>query len=479
LNIYIPNGWYILKEVITVKKSNNIRTEEARRHFILTGNLWKVMLQLSWATVLGMVLYGLNVVLDAFFVGRFVGETALAGVSIASNLSNMSTALGSMIGVGAGSLLSIAIGSKDESKQMKLMGNVNLVGLAMTAVYMVFGLAFSKPLIAFMGGTGEVLALGNDYFRVTVIGAVFWIGGIAGNMLIRSEGRMKTAAWMMGVGLAANAFCNYIFIVLMGMGVAGAAWGTNVGMFVYTLVGWLYFGTGKASFKTKTLSLKPDGKIAGEILRLGVPALIMSVMTLVQGVIVFNVLSRYGTNSDIAFYGVAFRLFSFLLTPCLGLMRAAQPVIGINYGAKQYDRVIRAYKVFVYASLILTVPFWAASIIAPGAILGTMLPEQILTGNIAYFRIYMAIVPVMSLVYMPMTLFPSIGKAKPAAIIGIVRQLFLYVPAMLLLPTMFGVGGVYCGSLAIDVIVLVVASVMVRKEFSSLKTRFREEEGIE
>jgi putative MATE family efflux protein len=379
-----------------------MRTEESRQQFILTGNLWKVAAQLSWATVIGMMLYGLNVVLDALFVGHFVGETALAGVSVASNLSNMSTALGSMIGVGAGSLLSIALGAKDEDKQRKLLGSVNFIGLAVTAIYMIFGLIFSGRMIAFMGGAGEILVLGNNYFRVTVIGSVFWVGGIAGNMIIRAEGRMKTAAWMMGVGLAANAICNYIFIVLLSMGAAGAAWGTNVAMLIYTLTGWIYFGRGKASFKAKALSLQIDGEIAGEILRLGVPALIMSVMTLVQGAVIFNVLSRYGTAADMAFYGVVFRLFSFLLTPCMGLMRAAQPVIGINYGAKQYERVIRAYKTFVYASLILTVPFWVVSVVAPGAVLGAMLMEQSLTGeSFTYFRIYMAIVPIMALVYMP------------------------------------------------------------------------------
>jgi Na+-driven multidrug efflux pump len=353
---------------------------------------------------------------------------------------------------------------------MKLLGAVNIAGLALSAVYMVFGFAFSKNLIAFMGGTGETLQLGDEYFKITVIGAVFWVGGIAGNMIVRSEGRMKTAAWMMGVGLAVNTICNYVFIVLMGTGAAGAAWGTNASMFVYTLLGWLYFGKGKASFKTKAFSLNADGKIVGEILRLGVPALIMSVMTLVQGALVFNILSKYGTEADIAFYGVVFRIFSLLLTPCMGLMRAAQPVIGLNFGAKQYDRVVRAYKIFVRVSLILTTPFWAASIIAPGALLGAALPDRPLTAeSLLYFRIYMSIVPVMSLIYMPMTLFPSIGKAKPAAIIGIARQIVLYIPVMILAPGMFGVGGVYYGSLAIDVIALIISSIMVKKEFSALR----------
>jgi putative MATE family efflux protein len=449
---------------------SDVSAENKQKQLILKGNLWKIVPQLAWPAVLGMVLYGLNIVLDAIFVGRFVGETALAGVAIASNLSNISTALGSMIGVGAGSVLSLALGSGDKKTQERLLGNVNLLGFLITAIYMGLGFLFSKQLIALMGGTGEALYLGDDYFKVTVIGSLFWLGGIAGNMIVRSEGRMKTAAWMMAIGLAVNALCNCLFIIILGLGVKGAAWGTNVGMLTYTVIGWLYFGKGRASFKTKTLTLQADKETVKNILRLGSPALIMSVMTLIQGAVVFNAISRYGTTADVAFYGVVFRLFSFLLTPCMGLMRAAQPVFGINYGAGQYERVVRSYKVFIYASLLLTLPFWLVSILAPGAVLGIMLTEQTLAAEqFMYFRVYMAILPLMSLIYMPMTLFPSIGKPKPAAVIALARQFILYVPAMLLLPKLFGVGGIYYGSLAIDVVLLLFAAIMVKKEFTALK----------
>lgn len=173
-----------------------IDEKERQKHFILTGNLWKVMVNLSWPAIVAMVLYGMNSVLDAFFVGRFVGETALAGVSVAYPLSQISVAFGSLIGVGAGSVLSIAIGAKNIKTQERLLGNVNLLSLLATAVYMVLALVFSKQLIVMMGGKGEALLLGDRYFQITVYGAFFWVYGLAGNMIIRAEGKMKTAAVM-------------------------------------------------------------------------------------------------------------------------------------------------------------------------------------------------------------------------------------------------------------------------------------------
>lgn len=446
--------------------------KEKQKQFILTGELWKVMTQLSWPAVVAMVFYGFNTVLDAIFVGQFVGDTAVAGVSLAYPLSQISTAFGSLIGVGAGSVLSIAIGSKDIQTQERLMGVVNRLSVICAILYMVVSFAFAKPLIAMMGGTGEALAYGVSYFRICIVGAFFWIYGLAGNMIIRAEGRMKTAAWMMVVGLIVNAVFNYIFMGIFDMEVKGAAWGTNVGMFAYTLMGWLYFGRGKATFQAKLLSLKGDRTITTSVLRLGMPSLVMSVMSLIQGLVVFNALARYGTTADIAFYGVVYRVFQFLLTPIFGLMRALQPVIGINYGAKQYHRVIRSYKIFAAAALILTLPFWFASLVAPGPILGIMLKDQVFTGtHFLYFRVYMAILPALSFIFMAMTLFPSVDKGKPAMIIGLARQFVFYVPVMLLLPKWIGVGGVYYGALGIDAVIVLWTVILVKKEFNSLRHR--------
>lgn len=294
-------------------------------------------------------------------------------------------------------------------------------------------------------------------------------------MIVRAEGKMKSAAVMMGAGLVINVIANYILMGVFNFGVVGAAWGTNIGMLVYTLIGWFYFGKGFSTFKTKMLSLSWDKEIGTTIIRLGLPSLIMSFMSLIQAVLVFNALAKYGTTADIAFYGVVYRIFTFLMTPIFGLMRALQPVIGINYGAGQYDRVISSYKIFALSAMLLTLPFWIISMISPESILGLMLADQVFeVTQLGYFRIYMAILPPLSIIFMAMTLFPSIGKGKPAALIGIARQLVFYVPVMLFLPGIVGVAGIYYGSFAIDVVIVVWTALMVRKEFNLLRTRAQE-----
>ncbi len=441
-----------------------------QKEMILKDNLWKVMWTLSWPAVIAMVLHGLNTVFDAIFVGRFIGETALAGVSIAYPLAQFSVGIGSMIGVGAGSLLSIVIGSNDIATQKKLIANTNYLLIISGILTTVIGLLLMNPLLRLMGASGEELIFGANYFRVTLYGSVFWIAGLGYNMVVRAEGKMKSAAFMMGTGLVVNIIANYLLIVVFQFGVEGAAWGTNLGMLVYTIAFFVYCRKKKATFETNELKISRDKNITKQILSLGFPSLIMTTMSVVQGMIVMYALNSYGTASDVAFYGVVYRIFIFLLTPIFGLMRALQPAMGINFGAKQYDRAISSFKVFAAAAFIIIFPFWLIMMLAPDMVLSIMLPaKEFLSSDFMNFRIFVGLLPVLPIMFMAMTMWPAINNSKPAGIIGIARQLILYVPAMLILPKYFGVGWVYKGAFFIDLIIIIIVSLLVKREFSKLR----------
>lgn len=447
-------------------------SKEKQKYMILNDNLWKVMLRLSWPAIVAMVLYGLNTVFDAVFVGQFVGQTAFAGVSIAYPLSQMSLGLGSLIGVGAGSALSIALGANDKNTQSRMLGNMNYLSIIISIVYGIAAFFLAEPLVRLMGGQGEALVLGTDYFRVTAIGSIFWIHGLAANMVVRAEGKMKQAALMMGIGLVVNIAANYILVGLLDLGVVGAAWGTNIGMLVYTILGLGYFTQKRASFQAHPFAIHRDKKIIKSIISMGLPSLIMSVMSLVQAAVVFNALSKFGSTAEIAFYGATYRIFMLMLTPLFGLMRALQPVAGINYGAGQNERVIKSAKVFIISGVIMMLPFWMVLMLAPQGILSTMIPNAVFDpASLTNFRVFMALLPILPVVFMSMTFFPAIDKGKLASIMGILRQLILYVPVMLTLPRLLGVQWVYFGSTAIDVLVSISVIFMFASTFKQLRKR--------
>lgn len=440
------------------------------KEMILKENLWKVCYRLSLPAIIAMVLYGLNVIFDGIFVGRLVGETAFAGISIVYPLTQISLGLGSLVGVGAGSYLSILLGKNDKETQRKLIGNANLISITATIIMMLISFVFMTPLLKLLGAEGEVLVYAISYFKITLIGSIFWIIGLAYNMIVRAEGKMKTAAIMMGVGLVVNIISNYVLMAILNMGVAGAAWGTNIGMFVYALLFVIYCKRGKASFDADIFTIRMDKNIIKEIISLGMPSLIMSIMGVIQGVIILRALKAYGTELDITFYGAVFRIFNFSLTPIYGLMRALQPVAGINYGAKQYERSISSFKIFSFVALIIMLPFWLVSMFSPTLVLGSMLPNiSFDAGYVLSFRIFMTIAPLLSVTMTAMTFWPSIKKAAPAMIMGLGRQLFLYIPLMIILPRMFGTQSIYVGSLAIDVFLSVIVIFMLMKNFRELR----------
>ena len=320
-----------------------------------------------------------------------------------------------------------------------------------------------------MGGTGQILKEATVYLNVSTLGSIFWIYGLANNMIIRSEGKMKSAALVMGLGLLVNILANYVLIVIFNFGVLGAALGTNLGMLVYTLIGLFYFKNKRASFETEAFKIYRDKETLAIIGKLGFPSLLMNIMSLIQASIIFNSLGKYGGVSDIAFYGTVFRIFTFSLTPIFGLMRALQPVIGINYGAKNYRRVHSSFNVFFIAALVLTLPIWLVSMINPQLVLGLVIKNKIFDpSNLNYFRLHMGILPMLSYLFMAMTFFPAIEKGKPAAMIGIIRQVVFYIPLMILLPKYFGVRGIYLGTFFIDATITLMCVLMVRREFKRL-----------
>ena len=440
------------------------------KEMILNGSLWKVCYKLSLPAIIAMVLYGLNVIFDGVFVGRLVGETAFAGISIVYPLTQLSLGLGSLVGVGAGSYLSILLGEDDKETQGKIVGNANLISIVVTIVMMLLGFVFMNPLLKAIGADGETLTFAISYFRITLIGSIFWIVGLAYNMIVRAEGKMKTAALMMGIGLVVNIISNYILMKIFNMGVAGAAWGTNIGMFVYALLFVIYCKRGRASFNANIFTVRADKEIIKEIVSLGMSSLIMSVMGIIQSVIILRALKTYGSDLDITFYGAVFRIFNFSLTPIYGLMRALQPVAGINYGAQKYERSISSFKIFSFVALVVMLPFWLVAMINPWLILGSMLPKVTFDlGYIFSFRIFMSIAPLLSVTMTAMTFWPSIKKATPAMVIGLGRQLFLYIPLMIILPKIFGIQSIYIGSFIIDLSLSVIVILVLSKDFRSLR----------
>ncbi|MGY6631730.1 MAG: MATE family efflux transporter [Wenzhouxiangella sp.] len=444
--------------------------QDVHAELILNGRPWTVMWQMAWPAVAVMMLWGLNAVMDAVYIGQLLGPQALAGAVLGYPLTQLTLGLSSLAGIGGGVVLSIAIGRGDREMMRCLPGTVLCIAVILSVFYALLGGLLAEPLVRGMGARGELVPLAADYLRASALGGVGAIAGMSLNMLLRGEGKMKLAAGFMAAGLLTNIVLTPIFILVFDLGVAGAAWATNIGGAVGAWLVWRRFRLGQASYPVDPTWFGLHRALRKRIVKSGFPAMIMSAMGLVQSLVVFNVLTRVGDESDVAFFGAAWRILLFMLTPLFGLMRAFQPVAGINYGAGQMARVRVSYWTFVKAGTLFIVPVWLLMTLFPEMTLTLMLPSQDWgADDLLLFRVLMIVLPVLPIVFTALALLPAIEQPGKATTVSVSRQLLLYVPVMLIVPSLIGLPGIYFGSTAIDLLCAVWLLWLVQTSFARLE----------
>ena len=436
---------------------------------LLREPIGRLMMRLSLPAILGMVLFGVNQLVDAVFVGRLVGERALAGVSVTLPIAQLFLGLGAMVGGGAGALLSIALGRKDDAQQRQILPNMNLltaiVGVLLSGVILIL----TAPLVRLMGGTGELLEPGTTYLRTIAFAAILQIWGLGGNFVIRAEGKLGLAMFFGSIGLITNLILNYFFIAQFGWGVAGAAWATNAGMAVYAICNTLYFTGKRPTFEPRSLRMSYDREVMGRIAALGMPSLIFQVMALLQQLTIYRLIAVHGGVADTAFFGAVFRIFFLVTLPMVGMQRALQPIVGQNFGAGQFDRVRSAVRYFLASMLGLGAVLWLAAFAAPEAVLSVILPARAFDPDDLFnFRLFISVTAILPIPFVALTYFPSIGNASLPAALALARQVVVFIPAAIMLAARMGLPGIYQSLFWTDVIVGIISGAVMVKSLRNL-----------
>ncbi len=442
---------------------------------ILQGNLVKLMFKLSIPSTLGILMFSLNNFLDALFAGQFIGETALAGITLALPLTSIAEGFSLLVGVGSGSVLSQAIGSGNIKTQSKIFGNLMVMGVAIAFAITTLGYSFGEKLIVFMGGSGEVASAGAAYFKTYILGSVFYILAGASSQIIKSEGKIRLSTIFDLIFIIVNILLNSIFISVFHWGIQGIALATVIAMAVSTIVNLTYFFSGKSSIPVNPRKLAIAIDLLPAILSVGISALFYPVMGLVQEWVIFNSISYYGTNHDIAFFGATGKVTSLVFIPITGFAEALQPIIGMNYGAKNYRRLKKAYLTFAVIGTILLLLIWLTLQLSPRTFLGIILPGVNFTeDDVLNFRILSILTPIWPLAFFSNTLFQSIGKGKIVLVVLLLRSLVLNVPMVLFFSRLKGVKGIYFGMLFADILFMLIVLGLTILEFqhlSSLKVK--------
>jgi putative MATE family efflux protein len=447
------------------------KVDESAREEILTLGIWKLFAKFAVPSIIGMLMYAVYIFIDAIFVGQWVGKEGLAAISIVYPLTLINTGITAFMGMGSASLLSRAIGAEDQDTASRILGINTLFIFVFSVIFMVLGFSFAEPLVHFLGGRGTILTYGVSYFRIVVLGSFFFNFIGSTNMLMRAEGQIKAAMIIITVGSVINVALDPIFIKTLDMGVQGAAIATVISMFITSIVTLMYylFGGSELSFSKK--GFFSSFHLVRDIALVGASGMAMQLMTVIQQVIIFKSIGFYGGGDDLALMGATLNMFAFALIPMWGISMGLQPILGMNFGAKNYSRVKEAFNKFLLASTVIAFVVWAVFMVFPDGILSMYITDPALVASgVNAFRIVMGAFLLQGFLLLPATLFQSIGKGGMASVILLAREILLFVPLVMLLPLVMDLWGVWISIPIADVVIAVFASILFILVFRSLGT---------
>lgn len=435
-----------------------------KREHLISGNMFKLMLELSIPGIIGMFVISLYSFVDAIFVGRYVSSVALGAVSLAYTFTLINNGIAVLVGIGSASVLSRAVGRSDQETVDSIMGNVLLLTLLFSLGTMTIGLIFAPQLLILIGAEGEMLRLGVSYLRIVYIGSVFVNFGQAANMVMRGEGRMGLAMLLMGISAVLNIILDAVFVIILKKGLEGTAIATVISQVVLAICNFCYFAFFSKNVKFKHFKLQKS--IVKETLSIGFSAMLMQVFALLQQAVMYSTLKRYGGEDQVILMGAFFRYMMLSFIPLWGISQGYQPFAGTNFGAQKFERVKKGTFLFYGFGLFLSLIFWLVFLIIPEQVLGLFLKnKELISLGRTNAMLAMSLFPLSAIMIINLTLFQALGKAKYAGILVIARQFLLYIPAVLILPVFFGTRGVWISTPIIDTLVTVLSAFIVIKLF--------------
>ena len=436
---------------------------------LLTKRPIDLLFQLSVPAVIGMIVIGLYPLMDGIFAGKIIGQTAMTACGVAMPLTFFNSGISTLLGVGSASVLSRAIGKGDQKTVDKIMGNLIFWVILFSAIITVGGILLASHFLDMVGATGEIKAYGIRYLRVIFIGSLFVNFTQSANMVMRGEGLMKKAMLIMGFGALLNIILDPILMIVMGeYAIEGAALATITAQFVQAAVTLHYFL--KKSNVVKIHKIQSDAEIKKEMFSVGSSAMMMQLLFMIQQTMLYKMSFKYGGDTNGILMAASLRIYAFSFIPLWGMSQGLQPIVGTNFGAKQFDRVRQGMKVFSIGGLILAAIFWLPSLLFSSQILSLFGVEaSIIAQGVGNFRLFYSVFILYGVMVMTITFFQSIGNGKKAGMIVMLRQLFLFVPAMIFLPMVFGIKAVWFTQPLVDFIMIVVGFIMMINTVKNLE----------
>ncbi|MDD3280203.1 MAG: MATE family efflux transporter [Bacteroidales bacterium] len=434
------------------------------------GNIGKLLWQYSIPSIIAMVATSLYNIIDSIFIGHGVGAMAISGLAITFPFMNLGAAFGSLIGVGGAAIMSVRLGAKDKRSAEEILGNLVLLNVISGLFFSVFCLIFLDPILLFFGASDVTLPYARSFMKVLLYGNVITHLYFGLNGLIRSSGYPTKAMITVLISVMVNFLLAPLFIFVFKWGMTGAALATLLAQFSALIFELFHFFNKKSyiRFLSDIFKLKKD--IVYDIISIGVAPFLLNACASFIVIVINRKLLFYGGDLAVGAFGIVNRLSMLFIMIVLGLTQGMQPIVGYNFGAKQYDRVLKTFKYTV---------FYAVGITSLGFLLGEIFPtymvslfttdSELIRLSKEGLQISMAIFPIVGFQMVVSQFFQSIGKAKQAVFLSVSRQMLFLLPVLFILPNFFGSIGVWLSLPVSDFLATLVALGLIIKQLNTFK----------
>ena len=423
-----------------------------------TKPVGKLLAQYALPAIIAMTAASLYNIIDRVFIGQVVGPMAISGLAITFPFMNLAAAFGAAVGVGASTTISVKLGQKDYESAENILGNTITLNLIVGLAFGGICLLFLDPILRFFGASDATLPYARDFMRVILAGNVFSHMYFGMNAVLRaaSKPRMAMFATIFTVGM--NILLDVVFILWWHWGIKGAAFATIIAQ-VLALCWQMKLFTNKSELlHLKRGIYKLKSNLVRNIILIGISPFLMNACACVIVIFINNQLVRFGGDMAVGAYGIANSIAMIFVMFVIGLNQGMQPIAGYNYGAQQYDRMMRVVKLSIITAVCIMLTGWSLAMFAPYhcARMFTTDPELI-KGSIKAIHIIMMMFPLIGSQMVITNFFQCIGKVKISIFLSLSRQLLFLLPLLAILPNFYGINGVWASMPTSDFIAVVVA----------------------
>ena len=435
-----------------------------------------LLLKYALPGIIAMTATSLYNMVDSIFIGQGVGAMALSGLTVAKPFMDICAAFGTLVGVGASSLVAIKLGEKDYRSANDVLANVVLLNVLLGALVMAVGLYWLDPILYAFGASDVTIAHAREYMEIILWGNILTHIYYGLNSMLRSIGHPKVAMYATILAVVVNIILDPIFIFVLDMGVRGAALATIISQLVSVIIELIIFLNPKEViyFHRGIWRLKRD--ITMRALGIGTAPFLMHMASCFVVIVLNNQLKRYGGDMAIATFGMTNRFMFFFAMVVMGLNQGMQPIVGYNYGAKLFERMTRALKLTAMCATCVMGMLWLFGLVWPEGFIRLFTHDELLIAqSIAPARVMLC---TMVMVGFPMVVgnfYTSIGMSGKAIFLSLTRQVLFLIPCILLMPLLFQtlnvtpIWGVWWSLPLCDAMAAFLAAIILNRDMRNFK----------